>query len=328
MIYRKLLPAGRLLLLLAMTRVGDALAADGCVKTANTNYQIGQTAEIEVTNDMPPGTIVRDEKAIGDGSVVASCVGDVRLDGRYTAVLTEGLIPLTVGGQLSGFGIEVYVEENAGAGPVYGFPHTYARSFGKGGFIRSDDVKVGYRVKRMSGIIRYGRVDQAKVAEQAASALTGGFTAPFRHMKIYEMWFTRPSCSISAETLNQTVSMGSYSLADFKNADRATRWINFKLTVQECKEPVGQIARFTFGNASDADPNAKELFKMLGSTPTHVGLEIASASKHTIEPGKPYEANALATGEDFDFFVRLRETLYSVGGGAFTRPVTIRVDFL
>lgn len=98
--------------------------------------------------------------------------------------------------------------------------------------------------------------------------------------------------------------------------------------MQECKEPVGQIARFTFGSPTDADPVAKQLFKMLGTTPAHVGLEIASANKRTIEPGKPYEANALATGEDFDFFVRLRETVYSVGGGAFTRPVTVRVDFL
>ncbi|HVI56678.1 MAG TPA: fimbrial protein [Luteibacter sp.] len=326
--YRNLRPAGHLLLLLATTYAGDALAADGCAKSANTNYQIGQTAEIEVTNDIPPGTIVRDEKAHGDGNVVASCVGDVTLEGKYTAVLTDGLIPLMVGGELSGFGLEIYVEENFGAGPTYGFPHSYHRNFGKGGFIRSDDINVGYRVKRMSGNIRYGRVDPGEIAEQAASSLTGGFTPPFRHMQIYELWFKRPTCSISAETLNQTVSMGSYSLADFKNPDRATRWVNFKLTVQDCKEPVGQIARFTFGSATDADPDARDLFRMLGTGPSHVGLEIASAGKHTIEPGKPYEANALATGEDFDFYVRLRETLYSVGAGAFTRPVTIRVDFL
>jgi type 1 fimbria pilin len=110
--------------------------------------------------------------------------------------------------------------------------------------------------------------------------------------------------------------------------ERYSLRLNFKLTVDECKEPVGQIARFTFGNATDADPNARDLFRMLGSAPAHVGLEIANAGKRTIEPGKPYEVNALATGEDFDFFVRLRETLYSVGAGAFTRPVTIRVDFL
>jgi type 1 fimbria pilin len=103
--------------------------------------------------------------------------------------------------------------------------------------------------------------------------------------------------------------------------------LNFKLRVEECKEPVGQIARFTFGNVSDADPDVSALFRMLGSSPTHVGLEIANEKKRTIEPGKPYEANALATGDDFNFHVRLRETLYSVGGGAFTRPVTVRVDF-
>jgi hypothetical protein len=98
--------------------------------------------------------------------------------------------------------------------------------------------------------------------------------------------------------------------------------------VKECKEPAGQIAQFIFGTPADADANAPQLFRMLGSAPAHVGLEIADETKRTIEPGKPYQVNALPTGEDFDFFVRLRESRYSVGGGAFTRPVTIRVDFL
>ena len=325
---RKLVAASRLLALLAATRSGAVLAADGCTKTANTNYQIGQTAEIEVTNDMEPGQIVRNEKAHGDGNVVAKCEGDVTLIGDYVGERPSGLKPLTVRGQPSGFGIEIYMIEDAGAGQLHEFPHQYGRSFANGGFIRSDDVDVGYRVRRMTGRIQYGRVDQIEIAEQKASSRRGGFTQPFRHMKIYEMWFVRPSCSINAETLNQTVDMGSYSLADFKNADRATRWVNFKLTVKECKEPLGQIARFTFGSPSDADPDAKALFRMLGSSPSHVGLELADEGKKTIEPGKPYEASALPTGESFDFYVRLRETVYSVGGGAFSRPVTVRVDFL
>jgi type 1 fimbria pilin len=324
---RKLLPAAHFLALLAATRAGGALAADGCVKTANTNYQIGQTAEIEVTNDIAPGTIVRDEKAVGDGNSIASCVGDVTLDGKYMESRPDGLMPLTVGGQPSGFGIEIYMEEGAGAGTTYEFPHQYQRSFGKGGFILSNDVNVGYRVRRVDGNVHYGRVDQTKIAEQRASSLTGGWTAPFRHMQIYELWFKRPTCSITADTIRQTVPMGSYSLGDFKNPERATDWVKFKLT-SVCKEPVGLIARFTFGKATDADPDAKQLFKMLGSAPTHVGLEISSEAKRTIEPGKPYETNALATGQDFNFFVRLRETRYSVGGGAFTRPVDVTVEFL
>lgn len=98
--------------------------------------------------------------------------------------------------------------------------------------------------------------------------------------------------------------------------------------MKECREPIGQIAQFTFGTPADADANAPQLFSMRNNVPAHVGLEIADEAKHTIEPGKPYRTNALATGEDFDFYVRLRESRYSVGGGAFTRPVTIRVDFL
>jgi len=321
-------PMVRLLALLGALPAGEALAADGCVKDANTNYQIGQTAEIEVTNGDPPGKIVREGSAIGDGSVVARCTGDVILDSSYLGVRPDGLVPLTVGGRDSGFGIEIYLAENGGAGPTYTFPQQYPRSFGHGGFIRSDDVVVGYRVKRTEGPVHFGRVDQMKVAEQTATALTGGFTPAFRHMRIYEMRFIRPSCSISAEALDQTVSMGSYSLADFKNPDRATPWVNFKLKVSECKDPIGLVAQFTFGSTTDADPLAKDLFRMFSGGPTHVGLEIANEAKRTITPGRPYEANALATDENFEFYVRLRESVPNVGGGAFVRPVTIRVDFL
>lgn len=324
---RKLLSTGRWLALALVLRAGDALAADGCVKIANTYYQIGQTAEIEVTNDMVPGTVVREGDARGDGHIVARCVGNVSLYGAYVVEHTNGLLPLIVDSEPSGFGIEIYVHEDAGTGIRHEFPHHYQRDFGKGGVIRSNDVNVGYRVKRIEGPIRYGQVEQLTLVDQRASTASGGWTAPFRHMYIYEMSFKRPSCSITAESINQTVSMGSYSLADFRNADRATAWVNFKLRVEECKEPVGQIARFTFGNVSDADPDVSALFRMLGNSPSHVGLEIANEKRRTIEPGKPYEANALATGDDFNFYVRLRETLYSVGGGAFTRPVTVRVDF-
>jgi hypothetical protein len=57
-------------------------------------------------------------------------------------------------------------------------------------------------------------------------------------------------------------------------------------------------------------------------------LQIANEARRSIEPGKSYDANALATGESFQFNVRLRESRYSVGGGTFTRPVTVRVDFM
>jgi len=109
---------------------------------------------------------------------------------------------------------------------------------------------------------------------------------------------------------------------------RPTRRLNFKLKVGECKDPIGLVAQFTFGSTTDADPLAKDLFRMFSGGPTHVGLEIANEAKRTITPGRPYEANALATDENFEFYVRLRESVPHVGGGAFVRPVTIRVDFL
>jgi len=117
------------------------------------------------------------------------------------------------------------------------------------------------------------------------------------------------------------------SRGDGRDERHALRF-NFKLKVGECKDPIGLVAQFTFGSTNDADPLAKDLFRMFSGGPTHVGLEIANEAKRTITPGRPYEANALATDENFEFYVRLRESVPNVGGGAFVRPVTIRVDFL
>src|SRR6187402_495511 len=170
---RNLVATARLLTLLAVTQSGAVLAADGCIKTANTNYQIGQTAEIEVTNDMESGTIVRTGKAHGDGNVVARCEGDVTLLGDYVGDRPDVLKLLTVRGQPSGFGIEIYMIEDGGAGKLHEFPHQYQRGFADDGYIRSDDVDVGYRVRRTTGNIQYGRVDQIEIAEQKASAKIG-----------------------------------------------------------------------------------------------------------------------------------------------------------
>ena len=301
-------------------------AAGGCDFNNLATYQIGQTTFVDVSNDVPLGAVVREGSAAGEGKLLLTChEGDAAFRGRWENGETDAIHPLTVGRRDSGFGVQLYVEDANGISR--GMPHDYTQHFSEGEQVRSDQDVVRYRIVRTTGPVAFGRVDPGRIAQSNVNRQNGSLVV-FRSMDIYDLIFRRPGCSISAETLNQTVDMGSHSIADFNNAERATPWRNFKLSVSECKEPVGLVARFTFGTAADADPEAKDLFSMPAGGPTHVGLEIANDAKHTIEPGVPYEANALATGKDFTFNVRLRESRYAVGGGKFTRPVTVRVDFM
>lgn len=315
-----------LLSLCLMAAYASPAFASGCDSNNLATYQIGQTTYVDVSNDVAPGAIVREGSAAGEGKLLLTChEGEATFRGRWESRATDPTHPLTVGGRDSGFGVQLVLEE--GNGTARPMPHDFTRRFSEGEEVRSDQDVVRYRIVRTTGPVAFGKVDAGRIAQSNVTQPNGAL-AVFRSMEIYDLVFRRPACSISAETLNQTVDMGSFSIADFKNGDRATPWANFKLTVSECREPIGLVARFTFGTASDADPLAKDLFAMPANGPTHVGIEIANDAKRTIEPGKPYDANALATGKDFIFNVRLRETQYSVGGGSFTRPVTVRVDFL
>ena len=246
---------------------GATMAADrgGCFHSSNANYQIGQTAEIVVTNDMAEGTVVRDEKAHGDGQVLATCMdGLATFEGDYTVPRINALVPLTVGGRRSGFGLELYLVERLD-GREFDFPHRYERLFQKGDVVRSNEADVGYRIRRMTGPVEYGAVDQRKVAEQWSYQPDGARTEAFRHMVIYELKFVRPTCSIETDSLNQEVALGDYNVGNFATPDRATPWVAFHMTVAECQEPVGLVTTFTFGTAADRDPDNGQLFSLQGS---------------------------------------------------------------
>jgi len=105
--------------------------------------------------------------------------------------------------------------------------------------------------------------------------------------------------------------------------------LEFRLTVENCLEPVGMVAHFTFGSSADADSDTPELFSLRGNdAPENVGLEIGDSRRNTIKPGEEVRFNAVGTGEDFVFNVRLRESKPTVRGGRFRRPVTVLVDFM
>ncbi|HEY4292567.1 fimbrial protein [Luteibacter sp.] len=290
-------------------------------------YQIGQTTYVDVFNDIPAGTMVRQGSAAGEGKLLLTCAaGDAMFRGRWqNGNPPDGLLPLTVGGKPSGFGVRLFIEEG-GSGVKRSFPHDFTRTFNQGDTVRSDQDMVSYEIYRMNGPVEFGNVDAGPIAQSNVDQFGGGLVV-FRSMEIYSLIFRRPACSITPETLTQDVHVGSVHLGDFDNPDRATPWKEFRLTVQECQEPVGMIASFTFGTAADADSSVPDLFSLRGG-PANVALEIGDNRKSTIKPGVPARLNALGTGEDFVFNVRMRGTNPSVGGGQFRRPVTVLVNFM
>lgn len=316
----------RATVLAALCQSGAAFAANGgCFHSADGYYQIGQTAQIVVTNDMLPGTVVRDEKARGDGNVLATCMeGVATFEGDYSAMTINGVVPLTVGGKPSGFGVELYINELLD-GTTFPFPHRYQRSFKLGDPVRSNHADIGYRIKRMTGPVEFGAFDRVTIGNQWTYQPNGAKTKPFRHMAIYDLTLVRPACSIVVEDLNQTVKMGPYNASNFATPDRATPWLPFHLRVDQCQEPVGLVARFTFGTTADGVIGQPDLFTLDG--PTNVGLELGDENKRNVAPGASTLLNALGTGKAYTFHARLRETQPTVRGGSFSRAVNVLVEF-
>jgi type 1 fimbria pilin len=99
----------------------------------------------------------------------------------------------------------------------------------------------------------------------------------------------------------------------------------FNLRVEQCQEPVGLVAQFTFGTKADGVAGQPDLFTLDG--PTNVGLELGDEYKRNVSPGVPSRLNALGSGKAYTFHARLRETQATVRGGMFSRAVNVLVEF-
>jgi type 1 fimbria pilin len=313
-------------LALCAAPIAPSFAADnGCYHSANGYYEIDPPGDLIVNEAIAPGEVIRDYAAHGKGSVLATCMeGTAILEGGYTVPVSGDLVPLTIGGAASGFGVRLRIEELADS-RRFPFPHRYTRVFRKGDPIRTNDADMGVEIVRMPGEIRFGKVEDRIIAQQWSYQPDGPKTAAFRHVSTKNIVFARATCSLVPDDLNQTVNLTPISLSAFGNPERATPWESFHIGVADCKDPKGMIARFVFGQGSDGYGPQKDLFSLSG--PANVGLELGNRDKQNIKPGVAIDLPALATGERFDFFARMREANGTVQAGRFTRPVKVDVEF-
>jgi type 1 fimbria pilin len=317
---------------------GEAVAAPGGCDWRNTaTYTIAVTANTPVWNGMPPAHVPREGYASGDGVTLLECYpGDATFKSEYRAPTEGGLVPLTVRGVRSGFGIRIYIRELK-EDRIHDIPSTYQRTFTEQCVpdwfpsstcnpVTSSDAEVGYQIVRMAGNVEFGTVDPKDIAIQYADPRGGTPTLAFRHVKVTSLAFVRPACSIEAADLNQTVTLGPYNASNFATPERATPWVKFRLTTKACEASKGITARFTFGMMGEAIGGEPTLYPLDG--PEHVGLELSDKDQKSMEVGKPVSFDALGTGEAYMFHARLRETGGTVRGGDFRRGVQVLVDFM
>lgn len=339
--YRRATTRRNLLCALAACAIwpsGEALAAQaGCEWRNTATYTVAVTANTSVWNGMPPGHAPREGKATGDGVTLLECLpGDATFKSEYRAPVEGGLVPLTVRGVRSGFGIEVYIHE-LNEDRLHNIPSTYQRTFTEQCVpdlfppeecnpVTSSDAEVGYRIVRMTGNVEFGTVDAKDIAIQYADPPRGAPRLAFRHVKVTHLAFVRPTCSIAVADLNQTVTLGPYNASNFATPERATPWVKFNLTTKACEASKGITARFTFGMMGEAIGGEPTLYPLDG--PEHVGLELSDKDQKSMEVGKPISFDALGTGEAYLFHARLKETGGTVRGGVFRRGVQVLVDFM
>lgn len=315
--------------LAAALHADKASALDGCVFFAKADYHIGDKTILQVPEGAAPGSLVASNQAIGDGNTLGNCEGSTTFYGELIAAAGQnGRIPLTIGGIDSGLELVTYVKPLFNQ-QRYPFPHSYSRNMPMGAAVHTADTYVGYEIFRTSAPLRYGRIDTNFVAQQYVVDSQNKRSQPFRFIFVYDLTLARPTCSISQADLNQTVRLPAYSLANFAHSpDRATPWEAFHLAVEQCPDPSGLMTKFTFGQIADADSDLPNVFSMQAGGPRNVGIELATAAKATIEPGRPFQTPALGAGKQYDFLVRLRETRPDAQPGVIDRPITVTVDYL
>lgn len=301
-------------------------ATAGCHLLNHANFQISQSAFLEVSRETPPGEVVRKGTVLGDGVELLKCdAGMPRFRGLYVTDGSEDFRVLTVGGRKSGLGVRLQFTEQDHA-VERNLPFDIPRVTGAGEVIRGDGDALYYEIFRTADDVQFGTVDTGPVAYTDVEDGSGGFVR-FRSMMIYELTLTRPACSIAEDDLRQRVELPAYSTAHFDPIDRATPWTAFHLRVARCSDPDGLFANITFGVPGDAMPGHPAWFSLPQGGPEHVALEIGDAAHATVRPGEPLALPALGTGERYDFAVRLREAGGPAGAGTFERGVRVDVEY-
>ena len=116
-------------------------------------------------------------------------------------------------------------------------------------------------------------------------------------------------CSISPETVDQTVSLGQVSNVALKDGGKSTPK-NFKIELENCTVATGKTVQVTFTGAKAQESN-KNLLAIAGSA-SGAGIAMTDTSGSLVELGKAGTAQMLQNGKNTLQFAAYMQGL---GGG-------------
>ncbi|CAI1948296.1 MULTISPECIES: fimbrial protein [Serratia] len=119
-------------------------------------------------------------------------------------------------------------------------------------------------------------------------------------------------CSISPETVDQTVSLGQVSNVALKDGGKSTPK-NFKIELENCTVATGKTVQVTFTGAKAQETN-KNLLAITGSA-SGAGIAMTDTSGALVELGKAGTAQMLQNGKNTLQFAAYMQGL---GGGSGT----------
>jgi major type 1 subunit fimbrin (pilin) len=98
------------------------------------------------------------------------------------------------------------------------------------------------------------------------------------------------ACGISADTLDQTVSLGQVPKSDFTTAGDRSTAVPFNIVLTDCDTQLNKKAKFTFSGTSE-EPNT-ELFAVQGGA-GNVGIRLQASSGEYLVNGTQQTSEVL-----------------------------------
>ena len=319
------------LVLLALVIYGGPAMADGC-GVVNPNFKdvvAYSGAPISVKSSVNVGDTIFTYQGQGSGALLlAGCFGGTRT--TFTSSPGVFTSPTALSGvyatNLSGIGIRVTVTAPETNNTQQTMPYSVAVAHpGPGQSQFSDTGRYTVELVRIAGTLAAGPVSGGNIALFNYSPNPTGQN--YRVISLNQGTFTiqAPTCSVTADSINQTVDLGSWNLSKFATIGDGSDPKTFKIVSSGCDTSYTAV-HFTFNGTSDTN-NAS--YFAAGGTVSGIGIDV-QATKGTpkqVEPGKQVTfAPQYATGSTYDFTARMVRT-GNVTAGTVHAPVQVNVSY-
>jgi type 1 fimbria pilin len=319
------------LVLLALAVYGGPVMANGCgvVIPGFKDVVAYSGAPISVKSSANVGDTLFTYSGQGNGALIlAGCFGGTTttFTGSSGVFATPAGIPGVYATNLSGIGIRVTVTAPETNDTQQTVPYSVAVAHpGPGQINYSDTGRYTVELVRTAGALAAGQVNGGNIAVFDYSPNPTGQI--YRVISLDQGTFTiqAPTCSVTADSINQTVDLGNWNLRKFAAIGDGSDPKTFKIVSSGCDTSYTAV-HFTFNAA--ADTNNADYFAA-GGTVSGIGLDLQAinGTPTQVRPGKAVTfAPQYAVGSSYDFTARMVRT-GNVVAGTVRAPVQVNVSY-